>query len=507
MGVTRSIRLRFAARVAAPVTLLVLLWGLGAAAVLTGHAGALSAGAPSVAPAGAGATAGTAPGSTTTVHHAIAVAGVLAGAGLLVVIISLILMISFARRLSHEIKSLATTALLGAGEPETHTTKEVAEAADAIADMRREAVDAAAIQDRLRDGLRQVLISLGRRNQALLHRQLRIIDELEKQAASPQALGDMFTLDHLTTRMRRHAESLTIIAGSSPARSVNEAVPVIDVIRAAAAEVEDYKRVSIITDAEEAVTATAVTDMIHLLAELIENATLFSPSSTRVEVKAEVVANGFAIEVEDRGLGIEAGQLEALNRQLENPPDFDLADADRLGLFVVARLAVRHDVQVLLCPSPYRGTKAVVMLPEGIVAERAEPGRAVSELNLRQPEGLSLASATTSVSANAAAAPAAANGTEPNETPANGPAPAPPEGGRTLHGLPRRVRPDGLPQRDAGDAADAADATAPPPDPPAPSRRPPARPEAPAPEHARNLAASLQNSWQRARHEPESEDD
>ena len=171
--------------------------------------------------------------------------------------------------------------------------------------------------------------------------------------------------------MRRHAESLTILSGAAPGRSWSEPVPVIDVIRGAMAEVEDYKRVAVLTRAEDAVAGSAVADMIHLLAELIENATLFSPSGTRVEVRAERVANGFAIEIDDRGLGIEPDQLDEINEQLANPPDFDLANADRLGLFVGGKLAARHGVRVSLRPSPYGGTTAIVLMPSGIVAPAA----------------------------------------------------------------------------------------------------------------------------------------
>src|SRR6185437_8871469 len=145
-----------------------------------------------------------------------------------------------------------------------------------------------------------------------------------------------------------------------------------DVIRGAVAEVEDYKRVTVLTRAEDAVAGLAAADMIHLLAELIENATLSSPSGTRVEVLAERVANGFAIEIDDRGLGIEAGQLRTINQQLTTPPDFDLANADQLGLFVVGKLAARHGVRVALRPSPYGGTTAVVLMPNSIVVAASE---------------------------------------------------------------------------------------------------------------------------------------
>ena len=244
---------------------------------------------------------------------------------------------------------------------------EIAQAFAAVASLEQTAIGAAAGEAGLRNGLRQVFVSLARRNQSLLQRQLRLIDALEHKASDSAALADLFALDHLTTRMRRHAESLAILSGAAPGRSWTEPVPIIDVIRAAMAEVEDYRRVTVLTTSEDAVAAPAVADMIHLLAELTENATMFSPSGTRVEIRAERVANGFAVEIDDRGLGIEPGQLAELNQQLAQPPDFDLANADRLGLFVGAKLAARHGVRVSLRRSPYGGTTAIVLMPTSII--------------------------------------------------------------------------------------------------------------------------------------------
>jgi signal transduction histidine kinase len=475
-------------------------------------------------------------------HQVVIGATVIVGAGLLVVITVIIRLAWFARRLAMEISSLTKTADALAGEqlptivtalrngeqipaddsgiwPDT-TVTEIAAASTAIADLYRAAVAAAAAEAALRHGFRQILISLGKRNQSLLHRQLRIIDGLEQQATNPAELADLFTLDHLTTRMRRHAESLTILSGAAAGRSWSGPVPVIDVMRAATAEVEDYTRVAVITDSEEAVTAQAVTDMIHLLAELIENATLFSPSTTRVEVRADRVANGFAIEVEDRGLGIPHEQLAQINARLANPPDFDLADADRLGLFVAGRLAARHGVHVTLTPSAYRGTKAVVVLPDSIVVAPAERGtdtRADSKLsisrttrlNLRAPEVLSLAGAVLPGSASAegeygssvpetvavAVAVAAAVAIETEGAHAEVLA------STTIHGLPRRIRPEPAPQPESGtwDLQRAVTSAG-----PAPRQVPP---EGPAPEHARTLAASLQLSWSRSRETDQASDE
>src|SRR5262249_31790516 len=256
--------------------------------------------------------------------------------------------------------------------PERTRTAEIARAEATIASLQHTAAAAAAGEAGLRNGIGQVFVSLARRNQSLLQRQLRLIHTLAQKAAHPATLAQLFPLDHLTTRMRGHAEGLIILSGAAPGRSWSEPVPVIDVIRGAVAEVEDYKRVTVLTRAEDAVAGLAAADMIHLLAELIENATLSSPSGTRVEVRAERVANGFAIEIDDRGLVIEAGQLRTINQQLAKPPDFDLANADQLGLFVVGKLAARHSVRVALRPSPYGGTTAVVLMPNSIVVPTNE---------------------------------------------------------------------------------------------------------------------------------------
>jgi signal transduction histidine kinase len=372
-AVRRTIRFTFAATVAIPAICLILLWALAAGAVLGsslhGH------------------------GFWSPDHREVVELTILVGAGLLIGLVCVILMGRFSYKLSRDIASLAVTARrsadeqlpqllerlrrgdadappLAPGTPQSSKrprNAEVAQALSAVASLEQTAVGAAADEAGLRNGLRQVFVSLARRNQSLLQRQLRLIDTLEQKASDSAALADLFALDHLTTRMRRHAESLAILSGAAPGRSWTEPVPIIDVIRAAMAEVEDYRRVTVLTTSEDAVAAPAVADMIHLLAELIENATMFSPSGTRVEVRAERVANGFAVEIDDRGLGIEPAQLAELNQQLTQPPDFDLANADRLGLFVGAKLAARHSVRVSLRRSPYGGTTAIVLMPTSII--------------------------------------------------------------------------------------------------------------------------------------------
>jgi signal transduction histidine kinase len=315
--------------------------------------------------------------------------------GLLAVLVAAAGMFWFARRLSRDASALESSARrfadqqlpqlverLRRGEKIDAKTElspsarmkvtEFSRAAAALASLQRTALNAAAIETSLRSGISQVFVSLARRSQSLLQRQLRLLDELERKAVDPGALADLFPLDHLTTRMRRHAEGLIILSGAVPGRAWSNPVPVIDVVRGAVAEVEDYKRIAVVTMSEDMVAGSAVADVIHLLAELIENAALFSPSGTRVEVKAERVGNGFAFEIEDRGLGIKPDELDAINLRLGSPADFDLANADQLGLFVVGKLAARHGVRVFLRPSPYGGTTAIVLLPSNMIVPAGE---------------------------------------------------------------------------------------------------------------------------------------
>ncbi len=233
--------------------------------------------------------------------------------------------------------------------------------------VRQTAIRAAVDEARLRQGLNDVFRSLARRSQSLLHRQLTLLDQMERRASDPEALDDLFRLDHLTTRMRRHAEGLVILAGAPPGRGWSSPVRMVDVMRGAIAEVEDYARVSVATRSQAALAGSAVADVIHLLAELVENATTLSPPYTSVRVSGDTVANGFAIEVEDRGLGMNPARLAELNDRLANPPEFNPSDSEQLGLFVVSQLAKRHGVRVTLRASPYGGTAAIVLIPRHLV--------------------------------------------------------------------------------------------------------------------------------------------
>ncbi|MFC9328131.1 nitrate- and nitrite sensing domain-containing protein [Kitasatospora sp. NPDC057015] len=239
----------------------------------------------------------------------------------------------------------------------------------AINAVQRAAVEAAVEQAELRRGVSAVFVNLARRSQVLLHRQLTLLDTMERRTEDPAELEDLFRLDHLTTRMRRHAEGLIILSGGSPGRAWRKPVRMVDVVRAAVGEVEDYARVIVRPFPGTGLLGSAVADVTHLIAELVENAAVFSPPQTQVTVQGEVVAHGFALEIDDRGLGLSSQALAEINQRLAVEQEFDLADTDRLGLFVVSRLARRHGIRVHLRPSPYGGTTAVVLIPRELLAE------------------------------------------------------------------------------------------------------------------------------------------
>jgi signal transduction histidine kinase len=244
---------------------------------------------------------------------------------------------------------------------------EIGRVGQAFDQVRQTAIRAAVDEAKLRRGLNDVFRNLARRSQSLLHRQLALLDQMERRATDPEALDDLFRLDHLTTRMRRHAEGLVILAGAPPGRGWSSPVRMVDVMRGAVAEVEDYARVSAATRSRAALAGSAVADVTHLLAELIENATTLSPPYTSVRVSGDTVATGFAIEIEDRGLGVSPPRLAELNERLARPPDFNPSDSEQLGLFVVSQLAKRHDIRVTLRSSPYGGITAVVLIPRHLV--------------------------------------------------------------------------------------------------------------------------------------------
>ncbi|UQW99994.1 nitrate- and nitrite sensing domain-containing protein [Streptomyces sp. RerS4] len=262
---------------------------------------------------------------------------------------------------------------------------EITQVGAALSTVHRAALSAAVERAELADGISGVFVNLARRSQVLVHKQLNLLDSMERRADDPGELGDLFRLDHLTTRMRRHAESLIILSGAAPGRAWRTPVPLTNVVRAAVSEIEDYPRVEVRGLAEAAVVGTAVADLTHLLAELIENAAQFSPPHTKVRVSGEGVGAGYVLEVEDRGLGMGREALAEANRRIEQSEDLDLFDSDRLGLFVVSRLSARHGVRVHLRTSPYGGTTAVVLLPNALLQAAIEPAPGAAPQPEREP--------------------------------------------------------------------------------------------------------------------------
>ena len=216
-----------------------------------------------------------------------------------------------------------------------------------------------------------LLTNLARRNQGLLHRQLELINQLEETERDPDALADLFALDHIATRVRRNAENLLVLAGEQPPRTWSEPVPLRDVLRAAIAETENLERVVFVVDEQSAVVGHTVTDLTHLLAELTENAVRFSPPDTTVTVRSRpdrARPGGRLITIEDWGLGMPADKIEEANALLAAPPDIDLGVSQRLGFHVVARLATRHGIKVGLSVTPGSGTTALVSVPPSLFA-------------------------------------------------------------------------------------------------------------------------------------------
>ena len=229
-----------------------------------------------------------------------------------------------------------------------------------------------------------MLVNLARRNQSLLYRQLEIINQLEDSEHDPDTLAELFTLDHLATRVRRNAESLLVLSGEQPPRTWSKPVPMRDVLRAAIAETEDLDRVVFVADEQLAVAGHTVTDLTHLIAELTENAVRFSPPETTVSIRARPSwqqPGGQLLTVEDWGVGMPPAQLAAANALLAKPPEVDLSVSPRLGFHVVARLAARHGITVSLSSTPGSGITATIVLPAALFAttrsRRPAPGTEV----------------------------------------------------------------------------------------------------------------------------------
>ncbi|MGH4024286.1 MAG: ATP-binding protein, partial [Pseudonocardiaceae bacterium] len=259
----------------------------------------------------------------------------------------------------------------------------------------------------------ELLVNLARRNQSMLYRQLDIINQLEEKEKDPDALGELFRLDHLATRIRRNAESLLVLSGEEPTRVWSEPVRLIDVVRAAIAETEDLDRVAFAVDERMEVLGHTVTDLTHVLAELTENAVRFSPPEANVTLRTRPylrMPGAAVLTVEDWGVGMRPEDMATANDLLAHPREVDLSVSQRLGLHVVARLAARHNIQASLTPTPGTGVTAVVVLPAEIFAE--------STLKMApEPAGVG-GGRCTAGAAPAGPGPRSATGTPPAATPA-----------------------------------------------------------------------------------------
>ena len=245
------------------------------------------------------------------------------------------------------------------------TSDEIGQVARAFDQVHAEAVRLAGNEAVLRTSLNAMFVNLSRRSQTLIERVARTVDSLEQDEDNPERLSSLFSIDHMVTRMRRNSENLLLLAGHEGARKWSDPVSVADVARAATSEIEHYSRVVLNIQPGVAVIGSAVSDIVHLLAELIENATLYSPTDTTVRVSGhELPSGGVLIEITDKGIGIPEERLAEMNWRLQSTPAIDVSVSRHMGLFAVARLAERHGVQVRLRPANPQGLSVLVWLPE-----------------------------------------------------------------------------------------------------------------------------------------------
>jgi len=250
-----------------------------------------------------------------------------------------------------------------------NSNDEIGQVARAFDEVHQQAVRLASEQALLRSNVNSMFVNLSRRSQSLVQRQLRLIDELENSEQDPDQLANLFKLDHLATRMRRNGENLLVLAGEEPGRKWSQAVRLLDVMRAGASEVEQYERVALRDLPDVNTLGRVVNDLVHLVAELLENATSFSAPETKVSVTANMLnTGGVMLEIEDAGIGMTPEELDDANERLANPPVIDVAISRRMGLYVVGRLATRHGIQVRLRRSAGGGITALVLVPSTLLA-------------------------------------------------------------------------------------------------------------------------------------------
>ncbi|WP_019062794.1 sensor histidine kinase [Streptomyces prunicolor] len=341
--------------------------------------------------------------------------------------------------------------------PLDYGNDELGQVAQAFNTAQRTAVHTAVELADTRRGFQKVILGIARQSQNLVNLQLTKLDQLERRHDDPEVLRGLYELDSTASQLRRYEENLVVISGEQPRRSWTEPVALIDILRSAVGEVAEYQRVEVHTEEEVCLAPPAVADVIHLLAELIDNATVYSPAPSPVGVRAAMVAKGLVIEVEDRGLGMSEEDYASLNEQLAVAPQFDvvaLADDLRLGMFVIARLATRHGIAVTLRSSPYGGTTAIVLIPHEVVVpevpetlDRSAPGalkdtgvaeRVVAEEGVRADE--SAVRVATALAGRAVDTPSPASEDRPVIPPARSPeAESVTAGLGGLTPLPRRV--------------------------------------------------------------------
>jgi hypothetical protein len=256
------------------------------------------------------------------------------------------------------------------------SSDEIGEVARAFDQVHKEAVRLAANEAALRGNVNAMFVNLSRRSQSLVERQIREITRLERSEQDSKRLANLFQVDHLATRMRRNSENLLVLAGHELSRRWNRPVALVDVLRAAASEIEQYERVTLNVQPGISIRREAVSDVVHLTAELVENATSFSAADTPVTIAAHLLSSGgVLIEITDQGVGMSAEEMPRANWRLENPPVMDVAVSRRMGLFVVSRLAARHGIRILLRRAPSGGLIALVWLPdETTTREQSSPG-------------------------------------------------------------------------------------------------------------------------------------
>jgi len=310
---------------------------------------------------------------------------------LLVLALALFFTIAVGRSMTRPLRRLRTGALEVAGTrlPETvrkmsegvgtdaaleiepidvDSSDEIGEVARAFDQVHREAVRLAANEAALRGNVNAMFVNLSRRSQSLVERQIRLIDDLEQGEQDSERLANLFQMDHLATRMRRNSENLLVLAGHELSRQRTDPVALVDVLRAAVSEIEQYERVVPNIQPGISVRGQAVNDVVHLLSELAENATTFSPADTPVNVSGHLLNSGGALlDISDQGVGMDAGEMAHANWRLDNPPVVDVAVSRRMGLFVVARLAARHGIRVRLRPASRGGLTALVWLPDEVI--------------------------------------------------------------------------------------------------------------------------------------------